>query len=1005
MFLSQTTNNQRPALGRYALPLALSALILLLAAGAWGYWKKSSALPGNRIVCDAEKVRSGMFVYGKYRFEGGEYRTDERARSGRFAVCLPKTGQTVYALTYTLTGHLPGEAWRVSIWRFKEAIRAGKLVVQGSSPEGLYLEAGTAAFQSAGAWEKLEIFFIVPFHKPAKEIKIYVYSDGATPVCFDDLLIERVGRHGADVLVPEKLALNIGEQAMSTLSSVRDEALSQGILLAKDDSWVNARLGYDSVETSVKIRLKGDWLDHLHGDKWSFRVKMRPPAAWKQLQLFSLHTPAARHYLHEWLLHRLWEREDVLTTRYDFVELVQNGQSKGIYAWEEHFEKQLVESRQRREGPLLKLAEDGFWHAMGRQFSHHGYVRHGATHAPLDGEAAFAAAFSEEDWLANPAMTPLYELAVKSLEQWRRGMQPASEVFDIKRMARYYAICDVMGAYHGIVWHNQRFYFNPVTTRLEPVGFDGFGGGDVKPFSFLGEGALQPSHLPNESMAGALFQDTAFVRAYLAELHRLSSPAYWQTFVEEVQADWSIRMQWMQLEFPDYQASLPDFARHAAYIHSLLLPFSQNGLRAYRLADGRVQVQNMHTLPVEVVGYGGSGQQPSFKLQQPRWLVARSPRRLLDRLRRDSLVRQYADIRYLHEEAQLLQQATPFFDTLSMPASAKYVFYRLPGVDSLLAATPLQPLRQDVAVPGIRQQLQRQALPAADLPWLTERDGHWYIRRGRHVLNRKLLIPPGKGLLIEAGAELDLRQQACIISYAPVQAFGNEERPIRLFSSDGSGQGLHLIEAGGLSVFSHVLFSGLSNLQTAGWTLTGAVTCYESDVRIANCVFRENRSEDGLNIIRSNFYVENSLFALTSSDAFDADFCKGEVVSCTFRQTVNDGLDVSGSVVNVRNCRFENCGDKGMSVGEDSDATMQQATFSACNIAVAAKDLSTFTGRNLRLHDCRQGFVAYQKKPEFGPARLVIESFEASGVKKLHAIGPGSSLQLVDRLIDGDMLR
>ena len=1003
MFLSKTTNNQRRTVERRVFLLGLSALSLLLAAAAWGYWKKSSAIPSSQIVCDAEKVRAGMFVNGQHRFEGGDYRTDKHARSGRYACGLPVTGQTVYALTHTLKGHLPGEAWRVSVWRFKDAVRAGKLVVQGGSPGGFYMEAGTATFSSEGSWEKLEIFFIIPFHQPPQEIKIYVYSDGASPVYFDDLLIERVRQQAAERLIPEKISLNIGQQGMSTLSSVREDALSQGVFLDKDASWVDARLGYDSLETSVKVRLKGDWLDHLQGDKWSFRVKMRPPAAWKQLQVFSLHTPAARHYLHEWLLHRLWEREDVLTTRYDFVELVQNGQSKGMYAWEEHFEKQLVESKRRREGPLLKLAEDGFWHAMGRQFSHHGYNRHGATHAPLDGEAAYVAAFAEEDWLSDPAKVPVYELAVKLLEQWRQGLQPASEVFDIKRMARYYAICDVMGAYHGIVWHNQRFYFNPITTRLEPVGFDGFGGGDVKPFSFLGEGALQPTHLPNESLAGALFQDTTFVRAYLAELYRLSSPAYWQTFLTEVEADWSVRMQWMQLEFPEYQASLPDFARHAAYVHSLLLPFSQNGLRAYRLADGRVQVQNMHTLPVEVVGYGASGQQPSARLAAPRWLVARSPRRLLDRLRRDRQVRQYADIRYLHEEAALLQQATPFFDTLSMPPTAKYIFYRLPGVDSLLAATPLRPLRQDIAMPTARQQQLSQ--PAADLPWLTERDGYWYIRRGRHVLGRTLLIPPGKGLLIEAGAELDLRQQGCIISYAPVQAFGSKENPIRVFSSDGSGQGLHLIEAGGLSVFSHVLFSGLRNLQSAGWTLTGAVTCYESDVRIANCVFKENKSEDGLNIIRSNFHVESSLFAQTFSDAFDADFCKGEVVNCVFRQTGNDGLDVSGSVVHVRNCRFENCGDKGMSVGEDSDATMQQASFLACNIAVAAKDLSTFTGRNLRLQDCQQGFVAYQKKPEFGPARLVIESFEASGVKKIHAIGPGSSLQLVDRLIDGDMLR
>ena len=47
----------------------------------------------------------------------------------------------------------------------------------------------------------------------------------------------------------------------------------------------------------------------------------KAPNNWKRLNTFSLHTPSARYYLHEWLLHKLWGKEDILTTRYDFVEL------------------------------------------------------------------------------------------------------------------------------------------------------------------------------------------------------------------------------------------------------------------------------------------------------------------------------------------------------------------------------------------------------------------------------------------------------------------------------------------------------------------------------------------------------------------------------------------------------------------------------------------------------------------------------------------------------------
>ena len=67
--------------------------------------------------------------------------------------------------------------------------------------------------------------------------------------------------------------------------------------------------------------------------------------------------------------------------------------------------------------------------------------------------------------------------------------KPVSESFDTDKMAKYFAIVDLMQAHHSTAWHNMRFYFNPVLNKLEPVGFDGFPTYD-SPFLLMSEGAL-----------------------------------------------------------------------------------------------------------------------------------------------------------------------------------------------------------------------------------------------------------------------------------------------------------------------------------------------------------------------------------------------------------------------------------------------------------------------------------------------------------------------------------
>ena len=232
-----------------------------------------------------------------------------------------------------------------------------------------------------------------------------------------------------------------------------------------------------------------------------------------------------------------------------------------------------------------------------------------------------------------------------------------------------------------------------------------------------------------------------------------------------------------------------------------------------------------------------------------------------------------------------------------------------------------------------------------------------------------------------------------------MQAIGQDERHISISSSDKTGQGLHLIESAEAAVFRKVYFSNLRNLQRPYWHLTGAVTCYESAVVFEACVFRDNQSEDALNLIRCEAKLNRVKVKNTSADGIDMDFCEADIKALFVDETANDGLDVSGSIINIENSILQNCHDKGISVGEDSDLFVSETEIKGASMAIAAKDLSMVSARNVILQNCKQGFVAFQKKPEFGPASIIVEHYEATNVNKLYEIGPGSRLQLNNKVI------
>ena len=133
-----------------------------------------------------------------------------------------------------------------------------------------------------------------------------------------------------------------------------------------------------------------------------------------------------------------------------------------------------------------------------------------------------------------------------------------------------------------------------------------------------------------------------------------------------------------------------------------------------------------------------------------------------------------------------------------------------------------------------------------------------------------------------------------------------------------------------------------------GWTL------FEKTLdRIKNSTFENSVSDDGSNIKYSEVNISDSRFVDNFADQIDLDYCQAIITNNVFSYKKNskemstDGLDISGSKVEVKGNKFFNMSDKGISVGEQSRIIISSNSFNHNNLAIAVKDGSeAYVGMN-----------------------------------------------------------
>ena len=273
---------------------------------------------------------------------------------------------------------------------------------------------------------------------------------------------------------------------------------------------------------------------------------------------------------------------------------------------------------------------------------------------------------------------------------------------------------------------------------------------------------------------------------------------------------------------------------------------------------------------------------------------------------------------------------------------------------------------------------------------------------GEVRVTENLAQPDGVRTVFEPGLRLSLDADVVLVLRGDLESRGTTEQPIVVRATDPAQPFATFAVLGRPSrpavvTLEHTTIDGGREGGFLGVHFSGSFSVYSGSLDMRHSRLLNAAGEDGLNVKYGSATIEHTLFENTASDAVDLDFCTGWLRHNVIRRTLGDGFDFSGSIIEVEDNRFEDCADKGMSVGEDTIILAHNNTVHNGTTGAAVKDLSLARLDELVLTELEVGVAIYQKKQVFDSATVSLGETSLEAVATPLLTDPEASVQHLPR--------
>lgn len=766
------------------------------------------------------------------------------------------------------------------------------------------------------------------------------------------------------------ISIEIKENDLKVLEKNRKNALERGVIINDlDGEFVPATLEYKNKKIKVKLRLKGHMTDHLQDNKWSFRIKVKGDDDFIGMKRFSVQHPGTRGYIYEWIYHEMMRKEGVIALRYEFMNVTVNGKDWGIYAIEENFDKELIENNDRKKGPIMRFNPSLYWVNRYNEMKGIASFDEFASYYSSNPEA-----YREDEVLGDSVQRSYYLKAIALMEGVRARKISVDRAFDIPRLAKFHAVIDLVGGQHSIDWSDIKYYYNPVTLKLEPVAYESFSTFPLTSLSANYKFSIPDSTQNFADWHSALFSNAVFFKEYMKELERISEKSYLDDFFKTSALALEANLAILYKEFPYKKFQTTQYYVNQERIRYILnTPKAiQAYVTGYKENTVCLQIGTIESLPVEV---------SSIRIGSARSLNVSY---ILPAKQKNTYL-EYKEFQFKMPDKTIWSPQL---------ADSVYVIYRILGSGKEMTAKAFPFPHTDAGF--ITEDLKKSRITAYASPLLkrSSSDTNVFVFiKGKITIKEDLVVPPHHILIAYSGTSIDIVNNAKIISYSPVNFLGEDEDPIEVLSSDSSSQGILVLSGTARSTFKNVIFKGLQKIKEAGWNRTGALVFYESPVDFKDCSFRDSKAEDCINIIRSDFSFDRCLFMNAANDALDADFSKGYVFNSVFENCHENAIDITKCDLNLKNINILKAG-KGLNIKAGSYVKGDIIRVRSAEVGIAAEDQSRIELNLVIIHDSETGIAAYKKKSGGGNPEFVLTRLEQVNVRSNYLKEKKSSIKV-----------
>jgi hypothetical protein len=677
------------------------------------------------------------------------------------------------------------------------------------------------------------------------------------------------------------------------LLSQREMAIKNN--LGFDFTEVKGKITFEGKEMDCKLRLKGDMIDHWRSEKrLSFRIKLKGDNSIMSFKRFSIQKPSTRRHPHDQTFSDLQKQLGNISVSHNYVKLVVNGEDWGIMNIEEHMSKELLEKQKRKESLILKLGDEKFMRyegGMGNVNLYNAYR--------LSDEYLNIGVYQDKKYLQDSIYRKYYTYVSNQI------LKKENKIFDLESFSESLILSLIWNNIHPLMGQNSRYYFNPYDLKIYPIASD-------QSFFTSFQSRLSIPKLYEKIISIPNFSNNyknnlGRVKSSLKESQKILDK--WQDYFP---LDKKITTSILEENLEHYsnydkfknniQTNLDqEINTHSNKITKEQSKFLLDHIHAKHFDNGEINIYNLLNEKVEIksVCIGNT---------------------LIDINR--NLVVEGHNFQYnpLIIKTSLLGNYDNQIEIQT----------EINGYDRLFTLGYTL-VKNNISNPLITKSNHH------DFDFLeVKEDGTYFIRKGNWDINVPIVLD--NGLEIEEGTILNFDENSFLIVKGKLTSIGSENKNIVFKSDQGFWKGVYVLNSSKKSIIENTSFFNVTNLSDGLLNLTGGISFYKSDVDFINVKFINNNSEDFLNIIESNYLLDNVLFENCPSDAFDSDFSEGVISNSTFRNILGDGVDFSGSSVKLNNSFFYNIKDKSVSVGEESSLEINSIYIENSGVGIAVKD-------------------------------------------------------------------